>query len=125
MSTRIRQMRVLLRGHLAAMLQDGAHIRFPAVGEKAPQQAPAAPAQPSSGGAATPEANASSELININTADKEGLEKLPGVGPKTAQLIIDYREKNGAYKRTEDLLLIKGIGPARYDAVKNLITVAQ
>ena len=40
-------------------------------------------------------------------------------------MIIDHREKNGPYKRKEDLLLIRGIGPAKYDAVKNLVTVAQ
>ena len=111
--------------NLAAMLQDGAHIKFPAKKETVPlQQVPAGPAQPASSvGSIGPKASAG--LININTAMREDLEKLPGVGPKTAQLIIDHREKNGAYKRAEDLLLIKGIGPAKYDAVKNLVTVAQ
>ncbi|MGD9666500.1 MAG: helix-hairpin-helix domain-containing protein [Synergistaceae bacterium] len=111
--------------NLAAMLQDGAHVKFPSKGETAtPQQTPAGPAQPTSSvGSLGPKASAG--LININTAMREDLEKLPGVGPKTAQLIIDHREKNGAYKRPEDLLLIKGIGPAKYDAVKNLVTVAQ
>ena len=78
-----------------------------------------------SSGIATGGLKESAELINLNTAGKEDLEKLPGVGPKTAQLIIDYREKNGTYKRAEDLLLIKGIGPAKYDAVKNLVTIGQ
>ena len=111
--------------NLAAMLQDGAHIKFPAVGEEVPQQVPTAPAAPISGTEGNSDTQTSQELININTAMKEDLEKLPGVGPKTAQLIIDHREKNGAYKRKEDLLLIKGIGPAKFDAVKNLVTVAQ
>ena len=111
--------------NLAAMLQDGHHIKFPAKGETTiPHQAPAGPVQPTSN-AGSAGYNTSEELININTAMHEDLEKLPGVGPKTAQLIIDHREKNGAYKRAEDLLLVKGIGPAKYDAVKNLVTVAQ
>ncbi len=111
--------------NLAAMLQDGAHIKFPAKKDTVPQrQAPAGPAQPTSN-AGSMGLKTSEGLININTARQEDLEKLPGVGPKTARLIIDYREKNGAYKRAEDLLLIKGIGPAKYDAVKNLVTVAQ
>ena len=112
--------------NLAAILQDGAHVTFPAKGEAAPRQvtAPTNSAAPSSG-IATEGLKATAELIDLNTAGKEDLEKLPGVGPKTAQLIIDYREKNGTYKRAEDLLLIKGIGPAKYDAVKNLVTIGQ
>jgi len=112
--------------NLAAILQDGAHVTFPAKGEAAPRQVTAsANSAPPSSGIATEGSKVSSELINLNTAGKEDLEKLPGVGPKTAQLIIDYREKNGAYKRAEDLLLIKGIGPKKYDSVKNLVTVGQ
>lgn len=110
--------------NLAAMLQDGSHIKFPAKGEPAPQQN-ILPSAPASGTGSSAGTDRSGHLININTAIKEDLEKLPGVGPKTAQLIINYREKNGAYKRKEDLLQIKGIGPAKYDAVKNLVTVAQ
>lgn len=111
--------------NLAAMLQDGAHIKFPSKGETASrQQSSAGSVQPvTNTGSISP--GVSEKLININTASQEDLEKLPGVGPKTAQLIIDYREKNGTYKRTEDLLLIKGIGPAKYNSVKNLVTVAQ
>lgn len=110
--------------NLAAMLQDGAHIRFPAKGEiVSPQEMPVGPLQPiSNAGSIT--LKASEKLININMGNLEELEKLPGVGPKTAQAIINYRDKNGAYKRTEDLLLVRGIGPAKYDAVKNLVTVA-
>ncbi len=111
--------------NLAAMLQDGAHVKFPSKGETATQQqAPAGPVQPTSN-AGSKGPKASEVFININTATQEDLEKLPGVGPKTARSIIDHREKNGAYKRAEDLLLVKGIGPAKYDAVKNLVTVEQ
>lgn len=113
--------------NLAAMLQDGAHIKFPAKGEPVPRQDPASPAPsaPASGTGSISAFDLNQGLININSAIKEDLEKLPGIGPKTAQMIIDHREKNGPYKRKEDLLLIKGIGPAKYDAVKNLVTVAQ
>ncbi|NCC59071.1 MAG: ComEA family DNA-binding protein, partial [Synergistales bacterium] len=113
--------------NLAAMLQDGAHIKFPAKGEAAPvnKDVPPGTAQPVSRTEGMPGPNARVDLTNINTALKEELERLPGVGPKTAEKIIEYREKNGIYQRKEDLLLVKGIGPAKYDAVKNLVTVAQ
>ncbi|MDD4160646.1 MAG: helix-hairpin-helix domain-containing protein [Synergistaceae bacterium] len=111
--------------NLAAMLQDGAHIKFPAKGESLPQgHGTSSPVKPASSSGSIC-ADESGKLVNINTAMREELEKLPGIGPKTAQLIIDHREKNGLYERTEDLLLVKGIGPGKYDAVKNLVTVAQ
>ncbi len=48
--------------------------------------------------------------ININTADKELLTQLPGIGPKTADSIIEYRKTNGKFKSLDDLTGVKGIG---------------
>ena len=48
--------------------------------------------------------------ININTADQELLTKLPGIGPKTADSIIAYRDKNGTFSSINDLTAVKGIG---------------
>ena len=48
--------------------------------------------------------------ININTADLQRLEELPGVGPVIAQRILDYRQLNGPFAQVEDLLQVKGIG---------------
>lgn len=64
-----------------------------------------------------------SQIININNANVEVLSSLPGVGVKTAQNIIDYRNKHGRIKQAEDLLNIKGIGKAKLEKIKSLITV--
>ena len=64
-----------------------------------------------------------SSRININTASLDELDSLPGVGPSTAQAIIDYRRQFGNFQRTDALTDVTGIGPATYDRIKDLITV--
>jgi len=66
-----------------------------------------------------------SGLININTADSELLQELPGVGPSMAEEIIAYREEHGDFKTKRELLNIKGIGEKTYDELKNMITVKE
>jgi competence protein ComEA len=66
------------------------------------------------GGAAN---SAVSQLININLASVVELEQLPGVGPATAKAIVAYREKNGAFLKVEDLLKVRGIGPAKLSEI--------
>jgi competence protein ComEA len=61
--------------------------------------------------------------VNINTADVALLQKLPGIGPSSAQAIVDYRKANGPFTKIEDLLKIPGIGPTTLDALRGLITV--
>jgi competence protein ComEA len=61
--------------------------------------------------------------VNINTATLEQLDSLPGIGLGIAQDIIDYRLKNGPFYSIEDLLKVNGIGQAKFDAIKDLVTV--
>ncbi len=61
--------------------------------------------------------------VNINTADAVLLDLLPGIGPTTAQNIIDYREENGPFEQIEDLLKVPGIGPSVLDDLRSLIVV--
>ena len=61
--------------------------------------------------------------VNINTSNKEKLETLPGIGETTAQKIIDYREANGKFKTIEDIKNVSGIGEAKFESLKDKITV--
>lgn len=66
-----------------------------------------------------------SDLIDINTATTFELETLPGIGPTTAQKIVEHRETNGPFLSIEDIGDVPGIGPATYEEIKDLITVGE
>lgn len=73
---------------------------------------------------ASPSAAASSKpALNLNSATIDQLETLPGIGRKTAERIIEYRTKNGGFKRIEDLMNVKGIGEKSFLKLKPLIAV--
>ncbi|MGV3467329.1 MAG: helix-hairpin-helix domain-containing protein [Heyndrickxia sp.] len=61
--------------------------------------------------------------VNINTADLEQLQTLTGIGPSKASAIIEYREKNGGFKKVEDLTNITGIGEKTFEKLRDSITV--
>lgn len=61
--------------------------------------------------------------VNINTAKQTELETLPGIGPSTAQKIIDYRTKNGKFQSIEDIQNVKGIGDGKFEEIKDIICV--
>ena len=79
-----------------------------AASQEKPAEAKAAPAQ----------------TVNINTAPVEQLERLPGVGPTTAARIVEYRQKNGGFKKVEELMNVKGIGEKTFLKMKHQLTVA-
>lgn len=61
--------------------------------------------------------------INLNTATAADLEKLPGVGPAVAARIVEYRQKNGPFKKVEDLMNVRGIGEKTFLRLKPLLTI--
>lgn len=124
--------------NLAAKLQDGVQIHFPSRNDSAHSSPPATsaaattPAIQTQRGMQTQSANSdngahSSVLnkVNINTATQAELETLKGIGPKTAQAIIQYRADKGNFARIEDLMLVKGIGAKKFESLKGMITVGK
>ena len=63
--------------------------------------------------------------INLNTATATDLQQVPGIGPSTAQKILDTRKSYGAFKSVDDLLAIKGIGPKKLEKMRKYLTVAK
>jgi competence protein ComEA len=63
--------------------------------------------------------------ININTATATDLQQVPGIGPSTAQKILDTRKSYGVFKSVDDLLAIKGIGPKKLEKMRRYLTVGK
>ena len=100
--------------NLAAKLADGQQLVVPEAG------AAGVVAGAAGAGSGTPAVN---QPININTATAEQLNALDGVGPKTARKIIEYREANGGFKSVEELLEVPGIGPAKFEQIRNQVVI--
>jgi len=84
----------------------------------------AAPVNASPAQEKAPEAKAATaKVVNLNTAPPEQLETLPGVGPKTAARIVEYRQKNGGFKKVEELMNVRGIGEKAFLKMKSQLTV--
>ena len=62
--------------------------------------------------------------VNINTASVKELDALPGIGTKTAALIVEYRQKNGPFKKIEELMNVRGVGEKNFLKLKPQIAVA-
>jgi competence protein ComEA len=63
----------------------------------------------------------STECVNINTASETALTALKGIGPSAAAKIVEYRVNTGSFKKKEDLMKVKGIGPAKFAAIEPFI----
>lgn len=96
--------------NLADRIYDGMQITVYAVGEE----------QVNSSGETIP---TKSSLININTASKEELMTLPGIGESKAESIISYRNQNGYFNSIEDIMNISGIKEGAFEKIKDFITV--
>ena len=73
--------------------------------------------------ATKPAPPASTEVINLNTATAAQIATLPGIGPKTADLIVQYRQKNGAFKKIEEVMNVRGVGEKSFLKLKSRLTV--
>ena len=102
----------------AQKLEDGVQVYVAREGEAAATGTAGSAAASASSAAASQQAK-----VNINTATSEQLQTLQGVGEGIASRIIDYREKNGSFKKIEDLKNVSGIGDARFAAIEESITV--
>lgn len=101
--------------NLAERLADAQQVYVPAHGE--------APPQAGAGGSGVAGSAGAVGKVNVNTASASELETLDGVGAKTAQAIIAHREETGGFNSVEQLMEVKGIGPAKFESMKDQVTV--
>lgn len=98
----------------ARILSDGEQVYVPSVEEAAAGGAVAGAASAGTPGKA-------GAKVNINRASASELEALPGVGPSTAQKIVEDREANGPFAQPEDLMRVSGIGPKKFEAMAEFV----
>ena len=98
--------------NLAAPLADGEQVVVPKHG---------AAGAAAGAGAAGAGAAATTGPVHLSTATLEQLDSLPGIGPVTAQKILDYRTKHGAFTSVDELDAVPGIGPSRMDQLQDLV----
>lgn len=106
--------------NLALILEDGMKINIPSVNENLEESEDKVVEN-------TIDINKSenniTKKININTASKEELDTLPGIGEATAQKIIEYRNKNGKFSNIEEIKEVSGIGDSKFEKIKDYIKV--
>lgn len=113
--------------NLAYILEDGEKIYIPKKGEKIDEEdvgvVGVGQTETSAPTVRSSSLSNKSSKININKATQTELESLPGVGPSTAQKIIAYREESGKFTSVEDIKNVSGIGSAKYEKMKEFISV--
>ena len=98
-------------------------VAMAAIPAAAAAQEVAPAAKPRTAAKSAKAAAGATAIVNINTATQAQLESLPGVGAKAAERILEYRQKNGQFKKVEDLMNVKGIGEKSFLKLKPLLTV--
>lgn len=118
------------RVNLAAVLADGQRLYVPKKGEMSVPAAvngdgatATATAAAAAGSTAPGGTGAPTQPVDLNTATPDQLDTLPGVGPATAQAILAYRQAHGGFRRVDDLLDVRGIGPAKMEQLRPLVRV--
>lgn len=107
--------------NLATQLEDGMKVYIPKKGEEVETQTDS---QINSAQETTKQnSQKQTSKVNINKATQSELETLPGIGPSTASKIVAYREENGKFKSIENIKDVSGIGDAKYNSIKDLITI--
>ena len=101
--------------NLAATVHDGERVYVPKVGGTVPPVVGADVVVVDNTTAVGP--------VNVNSATAEQLDVLPGVGPSTAAAIVSHRQQHGPFQTVEQLADVRGIGPAKLDALRGLVTV--
>lgn len=99
--------------NLAATLNDGAQVTIPSLDDESETSSPVT----------VVELEPDRERLDLNSASAPELERLPGIGPSLAEKIVDHRDANGPFHQIEDLLNVSGIGPAKLDAIRDLVEV--
>lgn len=102
--------------NLAAPIVDGTQVLVPRRAMSATGSSPAAAEAGAEDGAAA------GSKVSLSSATAEDLDQLPGVGPVTAQKIIDYRTEHGPFASVDDLDAVPGVGPARLEQLRDLVT---
>lgn len=105
--------------NLAQPLRDGDRVLIPSAEDASPEVGGVTAAVAENG------ANGTSvgALVDLNSATAQELDGLPGVGPATAQAIVSHREANGPFVSVDGLADVRGIGPAKLEAIRPLVTV--
>lgn len=103
------------RINLADFVRDGQQVYIPRLGTAPPPSPTPLAAQADAGGARAP--------LDLNTATAAELETLPGIGKVYAERIVAYRQEHGPFKSSEEIMQVKGIGPACYEQIRDLIVV--
>ena len=111
------------RMNLAARLSDGQKVWVPRRGEPVPPESAGAGPVSGGAGAGNPGSPGLAEPIDLNVADLAALDSLPGIGPGTAQAILEERGRRGGFRSTRDLLRVPGIGETRFARLKDRVRV--